>query len=84
MAEITGDKAVEAKGLLLQDKSFTFILQLVIFDRILSCTNSLTDCFQSKQVDLAKAADLVSTTMSVLKTFRSEEEWIKFLIMLKV
>ena len=49
-------------------------MQLIIFDRILSCTKSLSDCFQSKQVDLA---DLVSATMSVLKTFRSEEEWIK-------
>ena len=44
-------KAVEAKGIYHQVKQFSFILNLVIFDRILSCTKSLSDQLQSTHVD---------------------------------
>ena len=56
-----GAKAVEARGLLSQVKSFRFILCLVIFDRVLSCTKSLSDALQSTQLNVAKATDLVSS-----------------------
>ena len=46
-------KAVEAKGLYHQAATFAFIVSLVIFDRILSCTKSLSDQLQSTHVDLA-------------------------------
>ena len=42
-------KAVNAKGLLSQVKSFCFMLTLVTFDRILSCTKQLSDLLQSQQ-----------------------------------
>ena len=70
-----GAKAVEATGLLLQVKSFRFILSLVIFDRLLSITKSLSDALQSTSFDLAKATDLVLATMETMEEFRSDHSW---------
>ena len=70
------NKAVEATGLL-QIKSFKFLLLLIIFDRILVCTKSLSDYLQHTQINLAKAADLVSATVSTLELFRTDGEWDK-------
>ena len=72
-----GAKAAEARSLLLQAKSFRFILCLVIFDRVVSCTKSLSDALQSTQLDLTKAADLVSTTIEIVEEFRMDSEWEK-------
>ena len=68
-------KATEATGILLQVRSFKFVLCLVIFWRTLSCTKSLSDQLQSIQIDMAKAADLVSATIDTVKEFRSDTEW---------
>lgn len=46
-------KAMEARGLLLQVKCFKFVLFLVVFDRLLSCSKGLSDVLQSTQLDLA-------------------------------
>ena len=59
-------KAMEARGLLLQVKRFKFVLSLVVFDRLLSCSKGLSDVLQSTQLELAKAADLVS---ALIETF---------------
>ncbi len=74
-----GAKAAEARGLLLQVKPFKFILCLVLFDRILSCTKSLSDALQCTQLDLARAADLVPATIEIVEEFRTECEWKKVL-----
>ncbi len=71
MLEEIGDssdhaKAIEAKGLYCQVATFAFIILLVMFDRILSCTKCLSDHLQSIQVDLATASDLVSLLPSLL------------------
>ena len=70
-------KAVEAKGIYHQVKQFSFVLNLVIFDRILSCTKSLSDQLQSTHVDLVRAADLVNATKSTLEEYRSDIMWDK-------
>ena len=75
--EINRAKAVEATGLLLQIKSFKFLLLLILFDRILTCTKSLSDCLQNPKVNLDSAADLVASTVSTLEYFRTDEEWDK-------
>ena len=72
-----GSKAAEARGLLLQVKSFQFILRLVIFDRLLSCVKCLSDVLQGIQIDLAKAADLVLGTVETIEAFCSDDEWEK-------
>ena len=36
---------------------------------------SLSDQLQSTEMDLAKAADLVLTTISILEEFRSDSQW---------
>lgn len=69
-----GNKAAEARGLLLQVKSFKFILRLVTFDRLLSCAKGLSDILQSTQLDLAKAAYHVSGTVETLEVFRCDDE----------
>ena len=42
-------KPMEAMGLLLQIKCFKFVLSLVVFDRLLSCSKGLSDVLQSTQ-----------------------------------
>lgn len=58
-------KAMEARGLLLPIKGFKFVLSLVVFDRLLSCSKGLSNVLQSTQLDLAKAGDLVSALISI-------------------
>ncbi len=70
-------KAIEAKGLYCQVATFAFIILLVMFDRILSCTKCLSDHLQSIQVDLATAADLVFATKSTLEEYRTDRFWEK-------
>ena len=69
------DKAVVATGLYLQVRSFKFLISLIIFDRVLSCTKSLSDQLQSPQVDLASASDLVLATKETLEEFRDDKAW---------
>ena len=71
------DKAVEAKGFLLQIKCFKFVVSLVVFDRILSCSRCLSDALQSTQLDLAKATDLVLATKQTFEEFRTDQSWNK-------
>ena len=64
-----GMKATQATGLLLQMKTFHFLLSLITFDKVLSITKGLSNVLQSATLDLAKADDLVSGTIKQLKTF---------------
>ena len=70
-------KAVEARGLCYQIEAFSFLISLVTFDRVLSCTKSLSDLLQSTQLDLAGAADLVNATKETLQDYRSDTMWNK-------
>ena len=72
-----GSRVCEANGLLSQIQSFGFILNLVVFDRILSVTKSLSDALQSPALDLAKASSLVETTIETIVQFRTDIEWSK-------
>ena len=60
-------KAVEVQGILLQVKCFkflvTFLVTLVLFWRMLSCTKSLSDHLQSTDTDLATESDLIEGTL---------------------
>ena len=68
-------RATEAIGILIQVQTYKFLLSLIMFWRILSYTKSLSDQLQSRQIDLAKAADLVLATVSTLKEMRSDSQW---------
>ena len=70
-------KAVEAQGLLHQVKAFQFVISLIMFDRILSCTKQLSDQLQSSTIDLSIASDLVVATKSMLTEYRTTEYWSK-------
>ena len=48
---------------------------MIISDRILSCTKSLSDYLQQIKINLAKAVDLVSASESTLQLFRTDEAW---------
>ena len=50
-------------------------MYLIIFDRILSCSNSLSEQLQDRKVDLARAAELVVATIETLQEFRTEKSW---------
>ena len=62
-------KATEASGIYLQIHSFKFLMTLIIFWRILSCTKGLSDHLQSTRMDMCKAADLVTATLEILQYF---------------
>ena len=74
-----GSRVAEARGLLLQVKSFKFISLLVIFDRLLTCSKGLSDILQSTKIDLGKAGDLITATIETVEIFRSDSEWEKVL-----
>ena len=62
-------KAVQAVGHLDQIRTFKFLGSLIIFQRVMSLTKCLSDQLQSKTVDLAFAAGLVSSTVDTLRDF---------------
>ena len=68
-------KAVEAKGLLYQVQSFSFIVSVVVFDQILSCTKQLSDQLQPSKIDLYRTSELVSASKAMLQCFRTDEYW---------
>ena len=70
-------KAIEARGLLHQIRTFSFIVSLVMFDGILGCTKHLSDQLQSSSIDLLVASDLVLATKSMLNDYRTTEYWRK-------
>ena len=70
-------KAVEKEGLLHQIKSFKFLTSLILLWRIFSCTKNLSDQLQSTTINLAKAAELVISTLDTLQLFHSDQEWEK-------
>ena len=74
-----GSRVAEARGLLLQVRSFKFILLLVIFDRLLTCSKGLSDTLQSTKINLGKASDLITATIETVEIFRSDSEWEKVL-----
>ena len=68
-------QAVEATGIWTQVQTFKFLVSLILFWQILSITKSFSDQLQSRELDLAKAADLVLASTSTLKDFRSDAQW---------
>ena len=70
-------KAIDARGLDHEVRSFKFLLSLIIFDTILSCTKHLSDQLQSSHIDLASAAELVTGTNLTLQEYRSDGMWSK-------
>ena len=71
------DKVVEANGLYHQIAKFSFLLNLVAFDKILTCTKSLSDQLQSPQIDFSQTIDLVVATKYTLNDFRTNVYWEK-------
>ena len=79
LKHITGDtdkaKAIEAAALLHQIHSFKFLACLIIFQRVMNITKSLSDQLQSRTADSVYAAGLVSSTTHTLRDFRSDNVW---------
>ena len=67
----------KARGLLHQVKAFQFVISLIMFDRILSCTKQLPHQLQSSTIDLSIASDLVVATKSMLTEYHTKEYWSK-------
>ena len=70
-------RAIEARGLLAQVKSFHFLLCAIMFDRVLTCAKHLSDLLQCPKLEFGKAGDVVSSTIETIEMFRSDEEWDK-------
>lgn len=70
-------KAIEARGLYHQLHSFSFLISLITFDRILTCTKQCSDKLQCSSLDLSLALELVSATKSLLTEYRTTAYWNK-------
>ena len=60
-------RVIEATGILSQVQTSKFLVSLITFWRLFSCTKGLSDQLQNRQLDLAKAADLVLATKKNLE-----------------
>ena len=69
------ERAIEARGLLLQVKSFPFLLSLILLERIFSITNNLSQLLQSEVIHYAAAASCISATKTTLNSLRTDKEW---------
>ena len=67
-----GCEKAESIGLLHQLQSFTFILLLWISEDILGITKILSDTLQGKELDLARAMELVNSVQETLTERRSQ------------
>lgn len=75
MSDDSGTRAIEARGLFYQVKSFSFLLSLTLFEKIFSITGNLCNLLQSRTINYAAAALSISATKASLETLRSETEW---------
>ena len=73
----TYTQQLQARGLDHQLKSFSFLVALVTFDRILTCTKQLSDQLRSSSIDLSRASELAFATKSLLTDYRSIDYWQK-------
>lgn len=53
------------------------MLSLIVFDKVWSTSRGLCDTLQSVNINLAKAAELVSATTKTLEEYGSNEYWEK-------
>ena len=67
-----GCEKAESIGLLHQLQTFSFILLLWVFDDILGITKILSDTLQDKELDLARAMELVNSVQETLTEQRSQ------------
>ena len=57
--------------------SLSFLLALITFDRVLTCTKQLSDSLQSSSIDLSQASELALATKSLLTEYCSDSYWQK-------
>uniref|UniRef100_A0A1X7V0P6 TTF-type domain-containing protein n=1 Tax=Amphimedon queenslandica TaxID=400682 RepID=A0A1X7V0P6_AMPQE len=77
IADESGSRAIESRGLLHQAHSFPFILSLILFEKIFSVTGNLSNLLQAEQLNYAGAAACIRATKQTLQNLRSEEKWLE-------
>ena len=75
LSDDSGSRAIEARGLLYQIKSFPSLLSLILFAKIFSITGNLCNLLQSRTINYAAAATSISATKTALETLRTEAKW---------
>ena len=68
------DEVNEAMGLQKAIEKFTFIFLVIIENKILQSTNTISKLLQSKDADLSVAVTLLDTAIAELNQFRSHYE----------
>ncbi|CAF1212614.1 unnamed protein product [Didymodactylos carnosus] len=64
----------EADILLDNIKKFEFLSNLIFMKNVMANTNSLTTILQKQELDLITASEIMSVTVSLLKTMRNDDE----------
>ena len=75
LSDDSGSRAIAARGLFYQIKSFSFLLSLILFERIFSITGNLSNLLQSKTINYAAAATSIAATKTSLESLQCESEW---------
>jgi hypothetical protein len=65
-----GDKKTTTSGLLLQMKSFEFVLILHLMIKLLGITNDLSQCLQRKDQNIVRAVGLIGITFEKINDVR--------------
>ena len=77
ISDESGSSAIESQGLLHQVNSFSFLLFLILFNKIFSITGNLSNLLQTEQLNYAGAASCIEATKITLSNLRSKSEWQK-------
>lgn len=75
IAEESGNRAVEARGLLFQTKYFHFFLSLSWHLTVFSITGNLSNLLQAKELHYAAAATCIEATKQTIIDLRNETVW---------
>ena len=67
-------EVVEARGLLAQIRTLSFICCLCVFHRLLSLTNGLSESLQSTHLNLAQSIQLLSAVKDLLRGMRTNND----------
>lgn len=77
ISDDSNDRSIEARGLLHQVKDFPFLLSIVLFEKVFSIANNLSNLLQADNISYACVASCIKATKSALSDLRSEDVWAK-------
>ena len=70
-------RSIESRGLLHQVCSFSFVLSLILFEKVFAIVNNLSTLLQAEQLCYASVASCIKATKVALSDLRRDDVWMK-------